>query len=497
VNGLIRSFRHQHGQVAIIVGIALLLLIMMVGLVVDLGFLYTRKTELQNAADAAALAGAKQLNGTADGIQAAADAAIAMAGLNNVDFGGNAIAIEESEIEFGPNPDGPWSNVTDAKNDPAGKFFVKVDTRGIGQSSVATWFMRVVGIGSTTTSGRAVAGPYVVDIAPLGVCAVDKTRPERGFIRGVSYNIPQLNPLILPADPLWINPVNAPPDSCDDVNPHWNSASYMAPFVCSGKSIPLSQKLGTQVFVNTGSSAALGKALNSRFDDYQGSPCDVATAPPDTNVKEYHCTKVGTGPNPDNCVANPPAGAPRDWMDTVSGSDIPTQQGITIINRVPIAKSVNGATRTNTASKSDYGVLWSYAWEKNFATGANHTLNDWPSLYGMEADQTANGYPSTIPPEETHASPYKQTSGSKYFAPPPSHPPGEPNRRIINVVIVDCSDPALLEQVGAGNKCAALPTLGVAKFLMPVKADLPKSLFLEFVEAFQPPSLEPDIRLYR
>jgi len=59
----IKTIRDQQGQVAIIVAIVIGLLIVVVGLVVDLGYLYTRKTELQNAADAAALAGAKELNG--------------------------------------------------------------------------------------------------------------------------------------------------------------------------------------------------------------------------------------------------------------------------------------------------------------------------------------------------------------------------------------------------------------------------------------------------
>jgi len=43
----------QRGAVAIMTALSLLLLIAMIGLVVDLGYLYTRKTELQNAADAA------------------------------------------------------------------------------------------------------------------------------------------------------------------------------------------------------------------------------------------------------------------------------------------------------------------------------------------------------------------------------------------------------------------------------------------------------------
>lgn len=475
MNGPARSLKHQRGAVAVIVGISIAVLIMMVGLVVDLGFLYTRKTELQNAADAAALAGAKELNSTAAGINAAAAKAIELAAANSVDFGGNAISISNNEIEFGPGPDGPWSSLAGAQSQPGDMKFIKVDTSGILQGSHPTWFMRVSGFDSTTTYGLAVAGRYTLDIAPIGVCAVDKTRPEYGFIRGVAYNIPELNPLVIQADPMFINPVNAPPDSCADVDPQWNSRDKMAPFLCTGTSAAI-RSLPGQVFVNTGVQAASGKEINSRFDDFQGSKCSVATAPPDSNVREY-----------------PASGLPRDWMQP-GGNTLPSQQGITIINRQPVAKTIAGAVRPNTASPGDYGVLWSHAWERNFFAGSNHNLNDWPGLYGLAADQTVNGYPGS--PATPHPSPYAQESG-KYFRAPPSNPPGMAGRRILNLVLIDCSVPEVT-QLGPGNKCAALPTLAIGEFFMPVASDLPKKeLYLEFSRMVAPPLPLADIRLYR
>ncbi|WP_305041470.1 pilus assembly protein TadG-related protein, partial [Geoalkalibacter sp.] len=51
----------EKGAVAVLVAVLLMFLIGMVALVVDVGYLYATRSELQNAADAAALAGARQL----------------------------------------------------------------------------------------------------------------------------------------------------------------------------------------------------------------------------------------------------------------------------------------------------------------------------------------------------------------------------------------------------------------------------------------------------
>lgn len=508
----------QGGAVAVMVGISIVLLVGFLALVLDLGHVYVAKTELQNAADAAALSGAKELDGTAGtsctlsctpstsctGVTRAVCMAIATAGENNYDFS-NKVDITSANISVGSCPLDtcmvPASSVTsDAA--AADKTFLKVDT---GPRQLGTWVAPIFNLitggnhSFTRTFGMAVAGRYLINVAPLGVCAVDKYRWEQGFIRGVAYNVPQLNPLIINADPLWINPVNAPPDTCADVDPQWNSRDKMAPFVCTGKSAVI-RALPGWVFVNTGQTSALQKEFNSRFDDYQGSKCSVTTAPPDTNVKEYQYN------------ASAGSGGPRDWMEP-GANVIPSQQGITITNRVAIDKTttlVSGAVRTPPAAAQfgDYGALWSYSREKNFGTGMDHTLDDWcgetnpllpcsaTSLYKGRADQTATtGYPSPTPAASNP--PYFQTSG-KYFRPPPNNPTaGVPGRRVLNLVIIDCSVPEV-SSVGPGSKCAALPTLAVGKFFMTVPANISgKEFFFEFGGLVAPPLPPAEIRLYR
>lgn len=490
MNRPVKTIWHQRGAVAIIVGITIFVLVMIVGLVVDLGFLYTRKTELQNAADAAALAGAKELNGSTAGINAGTAKAIELAAANSVDFGGNPISITNSEIEFGPSPDGPWSSVAQAQSAPADKSFIKIDTSGILQGSHPTWFMRVAGFDATTTYGMAVAGRYTLHVSPLGVCAVDPSRPEHGFLRGVAYNIPELNPLGVQPDHIWINAVDAYPGPCTPANA---TPQVLAPFVCTGRAASITTLPG-RVYYNTGREAVLEGPLNSRFGvpaSYTGGhACSPDTAPADTNVKEFVCTNPpGGGPNPDNCFASAtmPANSPRDWMDPAT-TTIPTQQSIETRPRTdPVAprKPFNYPLRSSpeiTDNFSKYGVLWSYSREISDFTTTPYTEYgpaDWLNLYGGQAQN----YPAT--------SPY-----STYVVPPagPGAAHKQANRRVLNLVIINCR-PELIVNEGGG--CRTLPVLAIGKFFMQRKADLPQHLDVEFAGIMAPPMPPADIKLYR
>ena len=169
----------QGGAVAVLLALTMCLLIGLLGIVIDLAHLGIRKTELQNAADAAALAGVRQLDGKASGIDAAAQAAQAMAAANASDFAGTPVSISEAQIAFSSTPDGPWSNLSTARANPAGIGFVKVDTRGIAQETRATWFAPMLAffspamapaLASTTANGVAVAGAALCEGLPMFIC---------------------------------------------------------------------------------------------------------------------------------------------------------------------------------------------------------------------------------------------------------------------------------------------------------------------------------------
>lgn len=510
------AVQHQRGAVAIIVALCLTLLVGMLGLVLDLGHLYVAKTELQNAADAAALSGAERLNGTADRICCAADSAqvlaIEAARRNSYDLNSKEVAITAANLWVGncpdqdrpsePDTDGctmvPISTVTsDAL--AVGKTFLQVDTdpapAGLGRS-LSTWFIQVLpGVASTMqTFGMAVAGHYTIQITPLGVCAISLTKTatnpvtnellEFGFRRGVAYNIPDLNPLGASGVPMWINPVDAFPGSCD---PSHASASFTAPFVCTGNTATITA-LPQKVYVSTGTSASLEKALNSRFDKFTGSPCDPASAPPDSNKREYRCSENS---NPEDCGQTSETNLPKDWMDPANITT-PTQQTISLVpggsgRLVPVA----------TPTFLQYGALWSYSRAVNGAlVPFNASNSDWALLYnGGTIDTSAGGYPD---PADSSMSPYKKGnlagSGNKYFEGPSASHTGKANRRVLTLAIMDCDS-----LVGAGLSCSHIDVVGLGKFFMQVPADFggsSKRIQGEFSGLI--PQLPPaDIKLYR
>jgi hypothetical protein len=89
----------QQGLVMVFVAIGLLMFLAIVALVVDLGHGLTVRTELQRVADAAALAGAGQLNGTDAGVTAAKAEAITYAAKNKA--AGYPVVVLPEDVQGG------------------------------------------------------------------------------------------------------------------------------------------------------------------------------------------------------------------------------------------------------------------------------------------------------------------------------------------------------------------------------------------------------------
>lgn len=458
-----QSRARQRGVVAILVGLMMAVGVFtgMLALVIDLGQLYIAKTELQNAADSAALAGASELNNTTAGIDRAVAEAIAAAGENFIRFSQapGPVAVSAGNIQFAPAPTGPWSSVAGARARPDGLSFIKVDTTGNPQGTLDAYFAFAT---TTTTFGLAVAGPYVIPITPLGVCAINTTPKasgpngellEFGFRRGIDYNIPSLNPLAgLSADPMWVNPVDTV--TCD---PNHSSTNFMEPFVCVGKSSAIVASTGSQrVFINTGASAGLERALNSRFNIFTGNTCDPVTAPRDKNITPYAFND------------------PNTWM-----SPAQTRQDA----RFDQATRAIAPTTTG-----EYGVLWSYhpavRYDGSSVTGAGTKFlpSDWPTLYSPPALNVPNAN-------------YPTDGSTPYIRDIAPGAPGKIDRRVLNVVLIDCD----LGVIGGSGACSEMRLLGVGRFFMQVPADLsasPRTIFGEFAGIIPRDQLRRTVRLY-
>lgn len=182
--------RRQRGGVAILVAVSLAMLLGFAGLVLDLGHLYVNKTELQNAADACALAAANELVcDTSAGpcpaafLQNAEAAGIFVAGRNNTDFQKSAVAISAEEIRFhtalGPN-NAYLSRAGGASTNS--QYAMCTAT----VSGLAPWFIQVIrSVTTMSVTARAVAtmapGQTSCTAAPIGVCAKDTAAADFGF----------------------------------------------------------------------------------------------------------------------------------------------------------------------------------------------------------------------------------------------------------------------------------------------------------------------------
>ncbi len=516
------STRHrQRGVVGVIFGIvAVFVLFGMMGWAIELSQTYDRKTELQNAADAAVLAGAKRLNGTAAGINAAVTDATAMAANHNFKFN-TPVALAASMIRFSNSADTAdalWLDQGAAAATPAGLLFMKIDTSGNpAYGEVSAPFMSTLLPGATTnTFGRAVAGRATAGLAPIAICAINPTTKygslphpanpaavppilavpnellEYGFRRGVGYNILDLNPG--GSNKYLLDGFDVPgTGACIASN---NNTVNMRPLMCSG-SVAFTGPLPNAVFNNTGMSASLDQQINSRFDDFSGgTACSPAAAPPDANIRQYNTVAGGA------CAGAAGNGKPCRWM-----TPAPTNQTATTCTTAP--NNCGGATLRTKAdigfpppvvapviniAAADYGVLWAYTPAVQYAaappfTPYTATAANWASLYRVTAAAgprpapiiAATGYPAA-------GTPYSQTSGQYFVAPSRT---GLPNRRILKVAIVNCN-PAI-----PSGSCNTMPVLGVGQFFQTVQSGLPTTMAGEFGGLVSGDELGGEVKLFR
>src|SRR2546422_3831828 len=104
---------HERGSIIVMTAICMTASMLMLGLCIDVSRIYMVRAELQNAADAAALTAARELNSGTTGI----DAAVVRANniINTQGFGKTGVSV--ALVEFAINLDGPYLSANDAKAD--------------------------------------------------------------------------------------------------------------------------------------------------------------------------------------------------------------------------------------------------------------------------------------------------------------------------------------------------------------------------------------------
>ncbi|MGH9930323.1 MAG: pilus assembly protein TadG-related protein [Pyrinomonadaceae bacterium] len=299
----------QRGSVMIMTAILMFVIILAVGLCIDVARVYMARTELQNAADAAALAAARELNSGASGIQDAVTRATTI--VNN--FGFNRAAVTIPTVEFAVNLNGTYVSSATAQANPANIRFVRVTT----QSAATTMLFSARALGAnhnesrSATAGMSVGLNTICDFFPVAVALDPAVQPGDD---GSGYPAPNttmsLNFTQGSGSSATLADKNYIILEVPDIN--GNGAPETA--VLSAGLTSICQRLNTTIPFHMTPSAnqnngprQITDGVNTRFNTYAngyGNALQPGTFPPDSNVREaitfdqYDNRTAVTAPNP-------------------------------------------------------------------------------------------------------------------------------------------------------------------------------------------------------
>ena len=273
-------------------------IVLAVGLCIDVSRVYMIRTELQNAADAAALAAARELNSGTSGIQDAFTRATTI--VNNSGF--NRAAITIATVEFSDSLNGTYVDSATAQGNAANIKFVRVTT----QSKATTMLFAIQALGNshtesrTATAGESAPVNTICDFFPAAVALADPS-PTPGTLMSLRFSQGNGNTVVL-ADKDYVI-LEVP-----DIN--GNGTGETA--VLSAGVTNLCKSNGDNINMTPSSNSGngprnSGDGLNTRFNVYAngyGNALVPSTFPPDTNIQEsitytqYKNRTAVTAPNP-------------------------------------------------------------------------------------------------------------------------------------------------------------------------------------------------------
>lgn len=277
--------KRERGSILATSAIAMTAVLLAVGLAVDISRLYLVKTELQNAADAAALAAVSALNGGSGGIDKAVE--LVTATPNKYDFNKTGITI--TNIEFSATLEGGYVPAAGAKGAGIASTirFVRVTTE---PSAVAISFAQMI-LGSskdltaTATAGYSAPLCDICDFLPVAV--IDYGTP---ISPGQTYTFrAQSGSMISPGNFQILALAGA----------GGNDAR-----VGLGAGVDACAGPGAEYAVDTKTgvtSGAVRQGVNTRFDEYTSAGVNPEDMPPDLNIQEninYDDYKKGSPSKP-------------------------------------------------------------------------------------------------------------------------------------------------------------------------------------------------------
>jgi len=309
----------QRGNVMIMTAIFAVGLMLAVGLCIDAARIYMTRAELQNAADAAALAAARELNSGTSGLSDAVTAAQASALQTNKyslsRTGATAPAVTISSVEFAADLGGPW--YAGAAAVPAGTEtsikYVRVTT--LTTNTAVLFGLSALGSSHaearTATAGMSAPINSICDFFPIAVALDPAINPGDGadgypapgtimdlkFVQGTgtSATVSDHNYIILEV-----------PDISGNGAPETAVLSAGITNTCLALNANIQFHMTPSANLNNGPKQ-ITDGTNTRFNVYTngyGNALQPSTFPPDSNVREgitftqYNDRTAVTAPNP-------------------------------------------------------------------------------------------------------------------------------------------------------------------------------------------------------
>ena len=325
--------QRQQGIFMVVVALAILVIMGFVGLAIDIGRVLVVRGELQNAADACALAASLELNGGQNATQRASLAGRYTASKNFKDFQSGVVTISAADVTFSPTLTGTYLAAGNGAS--SASRFVRCVAR---QTGLRHYFLSVLGLNSSdlaVTALGTVQPAQSTCALPMGICGSSLTAPyglQVGRRYGVTANTGATNFF------RWVNFSSSLSPSNSDL------ANAFAAFggVCElSTSTTPARCLGNK----SGEVADLTDSWNGRFGMFKTSVANTITS---------------TKPPP----TTPDLTGYSSWTDASStGGLFSTYKSAWAPNRLAFDSSTATASGL---SFNDYG--WSQSWHQQYGS---------------------------------------------------------------------------------------------------------------------------------
>lgn len=263
--------RTERGSILVITTLGMLCALLAVGLCIDISHFYMVKTELQHAADAAALAGAASLDSSATGIDTAV--ARALVAMNKVEFGKANATVSNSNVTFALNlEDDTYISQASARASASNIRYIRVTTN---PAPVKVYFAATIlgtstNITATATAGQSVALNVICGFLPVSV--IDYGNP---IVPGQTYTFRSQSGGKNSVSPGNYQILAAAGRGGNDVRVGLASGVDMCGHLDAWYSVD----------TTTGQTAGpVRQGINTRFGEYGSSHVNPTDHPPDTNV---------------------------------------------------------------------------------------------------------------------------------------------------------------------------------------------------------------------